>query len=1174
MAEERINEIPLTGPIAWFARNGVAAKMMIVVIFIGGMMSTFTIKKEVFPEFSSEMITVSVLYRGAAPEEVENAVSVRIEEALQGIDGIDRICSSSAEGASGVTIELIPGTDPSTVIDDVKAKVDAIDTFPNESEKPVITEVVMKSQVINIAVSGLTDEAALKLIGERVRDEVSHLPGITQTELVVARPYEVSIELSEVAMRQYGLSFDEVATAVRRSSFDLPGGSIKTMGGEFLLRVQGQAYRAPEFERIPLRTLPDGSRLLLGDVAEVVDGFEEKMQFTHFNNEPAVIIQVFRVGDQSALEVSQIVRDYAKEATERMPEGVSITAYQDYAEYLHGRLSLLTKNAAIGGICVFFVLALFMRLRLAIWVSIGIPISFLGTLWVVPNLDVSINMLTLFAFLLVLGIVVDDAIVVSENIYTRVQSGEDGLTAGIRGAKEVSVPVIFSILTTVAAFAPMAAVEGNTGKVLRGIPLIVIPTLFFSVIESMWALPNHLSKMKRIDPNRPTRNPFTKIQNAFSRFLNALITRVYQPFLNVCLNWRYTTVAVGISTVAITITMITSGFIKFQFFPPVEGDDIAAFLTMPAGTPPEVTRAAVARLEKAAIQMQREYDEKSGYTTNSLVRNVLASVGDQPYRTAQSKNGGNNGKNFTSDNVGEVHIQLVPAEGRPVSSTEMVNRWRELAGPIPGAVESVFTSDLFSAGNAINIQLAGPDVDQMRSAAAELKEKLRVYEGVFDIADSHRTGKQEVKLSIKPSAEATGLKLQDLARQVRQAFYGEEAQRIQRDRDDVRVMVRYPADERRSLHNLETMRIRLPDGTETPFSAVAKAEIGRGYSTINRVDRQRALNVTAEVDLNIGNPNEIIADLRKGAYALAVLSHEDELPADRRRLVAIVERRELTFHVFDPTGERVLKKPSRELGIRATTRIKRALNDARADGEFAKVEQDRISREVTELLDYSQQAFLPELLARYPGLRYELEGEQAEQTKTIGGLSRGFFLSLFIIFALLAIPLRSYFLPFVVMSAIPFGFVGAVAGHMIMDLHLTVLSMFGFVALAGVAVNDNLVLVDFINRTKRSGVPEAEAVRQAGRKRFRPILLTSVSTFIGLTPLILEKSLQAQFLIPMAVSLGFGVLYSTFTSLILVPSVYLIVGDIRNFFSWLYGSRPETSPVSAPSERVATPPST
>ena len=1062
----------LKGPIAWMAKNGVAAKMMIVVIMIGGFMSLFTIKKEVFPEFSADLITIAVAYRGAAPEEVENAVSVRVEEAISGIDGVAKIRSSSAEGVSMVIAELLHGANAEKVLDDIKAEVDAIDTFPTETEKPVIQEMIVKSQVINIAVSGDVDETTLKRYGERVRDEVSHIPGITQVELEVARPYEISIEVSEATMRRYGLTFDSVAMAVRRSSLDLPGGSIRTDGGEFLLRVQGQAYTTADFEKIPLKTLPDGSRLMLADVATIVDGFEDVVQFARFNDNPAVIVQVYRVGDQSAFEISRAVHDYCAKANLQFPDGMSVAPFADYSEYLKHRLNLLTKNAFYGLICVLIVLTLFMRIRLAIWVSVGIFISFLGTLWVMPSLDVSINMMTLFAFLIVLGIVVDDAIVVSENIYTHVQAGDNSLVASIRGASEVVVPVCFSIMTTVAAFAPMAMVEGNTGKILKGIPLIVVPTLLISLLESMWGLPNHLSHMKRVDVHAKTRNPITAIQNLVSRFLQWFIGNVYKPFLEICLTWRYTTISLGISSIALMGTLIYAGHVKYVFFPPVEGDDIAAFVTLPEGTPPEVTKATVERIEKAALQIRDEYTKKLNLGTNQLFRAVTAAVGDQPYRNAQSKNGGANGTEYSRDNAGEVHIQLMESEIRPVSSTEIANRWRDLVGPVPGAVELVFTSSIFTAGNAINVQLSGPNVDQLRAAAAEFKEKLETYPGVYGIADSYRSGKQEIKLDIKPAAEASGLTLQDLARQVRQAFYGEEAQRIQRGRDDVRVMVRYPADERRSLYHLENMRIRLPDGTEVPFATVADATIGRGYSTIDRVDRQRALNVTADVDAAKGNANEIVNDIQKN--------------------------------------------------------------------------------------------YLPDLMAKHPGLRYEFEGERAEQKKTMAGLGRGFVLSLFIIFALVAIPLKSYFLPFVVMSAIPFGFVGAVLGHMVMGMELTVLSMFGFVALAGVAVNDNLVLVDFVNRAKREGMPEYEAVRQAGQKRFRPILLTSISTFVGLTPLILEKSLDAQFLIPMAISLGFGVLYSTVTSLILVPSLYLIAGDIRNTFKWLYVTPPpadgETSP--------------
>jgi len=1048
----KTDEQPMGGVIAWFARNGVAANLIMFTILVGGILMVSTIRKEVFPEFSSDRVSISMLYRGAAPEEVEEAVCVRIEEAIQGVDGIKRLRSTAAEGMGTVVVELLPSADPRKALDDIKARVDAIDTFPAETEKAVIQEVIMRTQVINVAISGSGDERALKTLGERARDEISNIPGITQVELVVARPYEVSIEVEEAALRRHGLTFDEVARAVRRRSLDLPGGSVKTDGGEFLLRVKGQAYRAPEFERIPLRTPRDGARLLLGDVARVVDGFAETDQSARFNNEPAVVVQVFRVGDQNALDVSAKVRAYAAEAGRRMPEGVKLTAYQDYSEYLRSRMDLLVRNAQMGFGLVFCVLAMFLRFRLAFWVSIGIPVSFFGTFWLMPSMDVSINMLSLFAFLLVLGIVVDDAIVVSENIYTKIQEGKDGLTAAIEGCREVAVPVVFSVLTTVAAFAPLALVGGNTGKVLKGIPLIVIPTLLFSLVESMLCLPNHLSHMKKAR-EEATANPFKRFQRWFSGRLGWFVSHAYTPFLALCLRWRHTTLAAGVAMLLLCGGMVAGGWVKFQFFPPVEGDDLAAFVTMPEGTPKEVTAGVLARLERAAEELRREVDAQNPTEGGTNFRHVLASLGDQPFRMAVSKNGGKVGESFARPNLAEVHIQMVPSEQREVSGTAVLARWRELTGQVPDAVELSFTSSLFSSGNAIDVQLSGPNVEELRLAAEELKGAVAAYPAALDVADSYRAGKQELKLAIKPEAEAAGLSLEDLARQVRQAFYGEEAQRIQRGRDDVRVMVRYPEADRRSLGGLEGMRVRMPDGTEMPFSSVAEVAVGRGFANIIRVDRQRSVNVTADVDAAKGTSNEILESLKTKT--------------------------------------------------------------------------------------------IPAMREKYPGIEFNFEGEQREQQETMDGLARGFALALFMIFVLIAVPLKSYLHPFVVMSAIPFGFVGALLGHVALGLHLTVLSMFGLVALAGVAVNDSLVLVDFINRARRQGVDLWTAVNEAGRQRFRPILLTSLTTFAGLSPLIMEKSVQAQFLIPMAVSLGFGVMYCTFSTLVLVPTLYLVAEDVR-----------------------------
>ena len=1051
--------------IEWFARNPVAANLLAVLIVVSGLLTVGFIRQEVFPEFSSDMISVAVVYPGAAPEEVEEGICVRIEEAIQSLDGIKKVTSTAAEGAGTVVVELLPEADPRDVLDDVKSRVDAIDTFPEEAEKPIIQEILLRKQVINVAVSGPADERSLKRLGERVRDDIAAIPGITQVELANARPYEVSIEVSEEALRRHELTFDEVARAVRQSSLDLPGGSIKTRGGEILLRTKGQAYRGEQFEQLVLRTRPDGTRLLLGDVANVVDGFAETDQSSLFDGQPSVLVKVFRVGDQSALDISRKVQEYVKDAAARMPEGIQLTTWQDDASYLRSRLDLLLRNGRTGFILVFLVLALFLRFRLAFWVSLGIPISFLGTLWLLPGLDVSINLITLFAFILVLGIVVDDAIVVGENIHTHQHHGKGGLAGSIAGAKEVSVPVIFAVMTTVAAFFPLLNIEGNTGKVMRVIPLIVIPTLLFSLVESLLVLPAHLSHLharKHEQEKRGIQRVWNNFQGRFASGLEWFIQKVYQPFLEWCLHWRYLTMGAALAVLLFTLGLVGGGWIRFFFFPAVEGDNVAAMLTMPLGTPVEVTEAAVKKIEQAAWQVRDEIDAQGINGGKSIYQHMLASVGQQPFRSDQSRGPGGVARDYSGSHQGEIHIEVAPSEERDITSTEVARRWRELTGPIPGAVELTFTASIFSPGEAVNVQLTGPNVDDLRNAAEKLKGRLAGYPGVFDIADTFRAGKQEIKLRIKPEAEATGLTLADLARQVRQGFYGEEAQRIQRGRDDVKVMVRYPYEDRRSLGDLEEMRIRLPDGTEVPFATVAEADLGHGFATIRRVDRRRAINVTADVDPAKGEPDKIVADLEEN--------------------------------------------------------------------------------------------FLPQLKAEHPAIQFGFEGARREQAETLGGLLRGFILALVAIYALLAIPFKSYIQPLIVMTAIPFGLVGAVWGHVIMGMDMTVLSGFGVVALTGVVVNDSLVMVDWVNRMRARGTPQLDAVRKAGVARFRPILLTSLTTFAGLTPLLLEKSVQAKFLVPMAISLGFGVMFATFITLLLVPSSYIILEDIRRGFARLTGA--------------------
>ena len=1053
--------------IEWFAQNSVASNLLMILILGGGLFMIPQIRMEVFPEFSADMINVSVVYRGAAPQEVEEAVNVRIEEAVQGLEGIKRITSTASENRGTVSVEALNGADIRKLLDDVKARVDAIDTFPEETEKPIITEVIPRRQVINIAISGPANERTLKTIGEQVRDDISAIPGITQVELSNARPYEISIEVSEDDLRRYGLTFDEVARAVRSYSIDLPGGSIRTQGGEILLRTKGQAYRGPEFEAIVLRTQTDGTHLTLGEVANVVDGFAETDQTASFDADPTVLVQVFRVGDQNALDITDKVKAYIAETNPRLPDGIKLTVWADFSRVLNGRLDLMIRNGRTGFILVFLVLTLFLRLRLAFWVALGIPISFLGAVAMMPSIDASINLISLFAFIVVLGIVVDDAIIVGENIYRHYQMGKRGLTAAIDGVREVYIPVIFAILTSIAAFSPLLLVSGSIGKIMQLIPQIVILALIFSLIESLFILPAHLAHSNMNSESdgkkeswwhREVGMRWQKFQDFFASGLLTFIDKYYRPSVELALKLRYASLSVGIATLLLTVGLVGGGWIKFTFFPKIDADNVVAMLTMPQGTPPEVTQAAVKRLETTALQLRDQLEQDK---PGSIFRHVLAAVGEQPFRAAQNQNGGGAGASFSAAHLGEVNIELRPSEERSISSTELAQMWRELNGPIPDAVELTFSSSLFSSGEPINIQFSGPDYEELKVVSAKLKQKLAEYPGVIEITDSFRSGKQEVKLSLTREAEVLGITLADLARQVRQAFFGEEAQRIQRGRDDIRVMVRYPESERKSLGNLEDMRIRTPDGKEVPFSVAAKADLGRGYAAIKRADRKKVINVTADVDTKIANANEVLADVTS--------------------------------------------------------------------------------------------TVLPQLLADHPRIRFDLEGEQREQRETLGGLGQGFLGAMLIIYILLAVPFKSYVQPVIVMAAIPFGIVGAAWGHAILGMDLTIMSMFGIVALTGVVVNDSLVMVDFINQRRESGLGIQKAIREAGAARFRPILLTSVTTFAGLSPLLFEKSLQAQFLIPMATSLGFGVLFATFITLILVPVLYNIIEDILDLTYRLLG---------------------
>jgi multidrug efflux pump subunit AcrB len=1057
--------------IAWFAENHVAANLLMLLLVAGGLGSLPAIHQKVFPDINVEVISVGVPYLGAAPEEVEEGVCVRIEEELQGIEGIEKLSSSAAEGACGVSAELITGYPVNQALAEVKNAVDGITTFPEETEKPTVSHVSYRRNALKLALSGDVSEKTLKILGERIRDQISSLPGVTQVDLTNARNYEISVEVPEESLRRHGLTFDQVVGAVRSGSLDRPGGSIKTSGGEVLLRTKGQAYTGEEFERLVVLTREDGTRLLLEEVAQVVDGFEDDDRWAHFDGEPAVLIQVFRVGEQRVLELTERVKAYVAEVATRLPEGVRLTVWQDGARTLRDRLDILIRNGRGGFLLVFVVLALFLRLRLAFWVALGVPISFLGALWLFPVLDLSIDVISLFAFITVLGLLVDDAIVVGENIHRHQERAEQPLQAAIRGAQEVSIPVIFGVLTTVAAFLPLVLSPGEMGQIFGAMGIVAICCLVFSVVESQLVLPAHLGHSRRHAeragpragaPGAPrwwgaVRERWKRVQTFLAGSLERLAHERYRRWLEGVLRWRYTALAVGVVFLMLTAALLRSGHMRFSFFPPIESDYVTAGLTMPQGSPVEVTAAAVRELEASALRMKADLDEEFDVDGESVVMHVLSSVGEQP--STARRGGLAFGVPSGGSHLGEVSLELQSGDVRPISGRTVAQRWREATPALPDVEELTFRSALFSAGDPIDIQLRSHDVDQLREASDRLKAALAEYPGVFDIADSFRDGKQEIKLSILPAAETLGLTLDDLADQVRHAFYGAEAQRIQRGRDDVRVMVRYPESQRRSLADLDELRLRTPDGGEVPFYAVARAEQGRGYATIKRSDRQRVINVTADVDLTRTNANQVLAGLRE--------SH------------------------------------------------------------------------------------LPSLLSDFPGLSYGLEGEQEEQAQTLGALARNFGFALVLIYALLAVPLRSYLQPLIIMAVIPFGFVGAVGGHLLLGLlkgqrmDLSMMSVFGVVALSGVVVNSSLVLVHYINQRRSDGLPLLEAVREAGVARFRPIVLTATTTFAGLTPLLMEGSVSAQFLIPMATSLGFGVIFATGISLLLVPSAYVILEDLK-----------------------------
>ncbi|MCP3669794.1 MAG: efflux RND transporter permease subunit [Gammaproteobacteria bacterium] len=1026
--------------IAWFARNHVAANLLMASLLVMGLLSLAKhIPMEVFPTLEPEQVNVSISLRGATPEDAEQSVAILVEEAVQDLEGIVEITSRSAEGTASIGIEIDSDYDPRELLSDIKGRVDAINNFPAEAEKPVVNLLTLRREVISVAIAGPYSEKEIRILTEQVRDDLLRIQGITQVELDSVRPYEIAIEVSEERLRQYTISLRQVAETIAKSAQDLSAGNIKAEGGEILIRSKGKAYDREQFENIVVLTRPDGSLVQVKDLAQVTDGFEETSLRSRFNGKLAAFVDVYRVGDQSAIAVADKVMDYVKGRQTSLPQGVEMNVWRDHSKIVKKRLQTLVNNAVQGGALVLLLLTLFLRPSIAFWVFVGIPVSFMGAFVAMPLFDVSMNIISLFAFLLVLGIVVDDAIVTGENVYTHLRHAENGLEAAIKGTREVAVPVTFGIFTTIAAFLPLAFIEGRRGLLFAQISIVVIPILIFSLIESKFVLPAHLKHI-RLRAEQNNKNWLERFQERFADGFERAILKYYHPLLKVVLNYKWSTIIIFSGVLLLMVSLIMTGWTRFTFFPRVQSELARAALTMPTGTSFEVTDGYIRKITDAAFVLKEKYRDGE---VGDLILNVQSTTGAGGFRTSGA-------------HTGRVIFEIVPPEDREssVTSSQLVREWREMIGVLPGVESLTFRAEIGHTSDPIDVQFSGNDFSTLSEVADKTKEYLRQYPDVFDIEDSFSDGKEELHVELKDEAHALGFTRSEILSQIRHGFFGFQVQRIQRGRDDIRVMVRYPKSERRSVFNLADQRITNSSGQSVPLGQVVELRPGKSPNSIIRINRYRTVKVTADIDK---------------AKANMVLIQED-------------------------------------------------LN-----------------------------AYLTKLMVQYPGINYKLEGEAKEQRESFGSMGMGLLFVLFVIYALLAIPFKSYAQPFIVMSIIPFGAIGALGGHWLMSMDLTMLSLLGMMALVGIVVNDSLVLVDYINKhTEQMGV--REAILKAGVARFRPVMLTSLTTFMGLMPLLFEQSTQAQFLVPMAVSLGFGVLFATFITLLLVPVNYMLVENGREAY--------------------------
>lgn len=1035
MAEDPIQKHPI---ISWFAGNSVVSNIMMFIILGWGIYAAVTIRKEAFPSFAAESVTIQVPFNGGVPEDVERGVAIKIEEALQGVDGIDRIRSTSTDNGATVTVDSLENYPITSLFNDIKVQVDAISTFPGEAEKPIITENKSRSSVIWIDVHGFVDEAVLKEAAREVRDQLLKLSDVNQVNTFGDRDYEMSIELSENKLRSYDLTFDEVAATIRNNSVDLSGGLLRSDRGNISLRSRAQAYDADDFEKIPLRTNPDGTRILLKDVAEIRDGFVDQQYLNRFDGEPTVSLQVTTDGDKDIIKASKQAAALAAsyEAKFGLPEGVTLSAWNDGSETIRSRLELLTKNGVQGVLLVLLSLSLFLNLRLAAWVAIGIPVSIAGAmlLFDLSVFNISLNLITAFSFIIVLGIIVDDAIVLGESIYTEKENqkhwkdGDANLRATVRGVSKVVTPATFGVLTTIAAFFPLTQVSGRMGNVFGQIAIGVIFCLIFSLVESKLILPSHLAHINvHKTANNAVSRFWARIQGGFANGLKNFVKSFYRPVLKVSIEYRYVTLSIFLGMLIVVASLLPAGKLRFVFFPDIFQDNISANLELEEGLPVSHLHENTLKIAEAIRLVNEDIIAETG---QSVVENIQISS--------------------RTNTASSVSASLISSEEREIDTGQIVNLWRAKVGKIAGSKALTFSGRAGPPNQGLSLQLESKDLDALQVAAEAMKEKIAEYPGVFDVKDSFSSGRPEIQVNLTPAGQASGFNRRQLASAVRSAFFGMEAQRIQRGRDEVKVMVRYPEEDRGQLDTLRDMRVRSSDGAAIPFSIVAETEFGESLSAIERADYNRIVSVSAEVDKSVTSGDEVLSAL--------------------------------TLEYF------------------------------------------------------------PVFAASHPDVNIALRGEAEQRMKSMQSLFVGLGVSLVLIYILLAIPLKSYLKPLFIMSVIPFGIIGALLGHFIVGIPVSILSLFGVLALSGIVVNDSLVLISRIDDLTSEGSSLREAIIEAGPQRFRAILLTTLTTFIGLIPILLEPSVQAQFLKPMAVSVAFGVLFATTITLLLLP-VLLITFD-------------------------------